>query len=241
MPLPNCGYFNKEEKKTQELVFESPPEIVEESDSDEGIGGSSRSSSSGKRIRAKVTTGKLGIELERKMVIHTERDPEVWKKPNIDESEIELARKVSSPNHQKMRSDVRSTIGTFISGNKVDQIRSEEEHKKASFAEKDPVASSILKKEGHLEPAREETITAVRIQPTGIYCCGGKHNSRNHPGGVQFSVGGKTNTTQKDSKSGSTSPNLISVMTATKQIAQSVSSRRVSGASSYSSSSYSTN
>ena len=57
MPLPNCGYFNKEEKKTQELVFESPPEIVEGSDSDEGIGGSSRSSSSGKRIRAKVTKG----------------------------------------------------------------------------------------------------------------------------------------------------------------------------------------
>ena len=58
MPLPNCGYFNKEEKKTQELVFESPPQYVEGSDSDEGIGGSSRSSSSGKRIRAKVTKGK---------------------------------------------------------------------------------------------------------------------------------------------------------------------------------------
>ena len=57
MPLPNCGYFNKEEKKSQELIFESPPEIVEESDSDEGIGGSR--SSSGKRVRAKVTTGIL--------------------------------------------------------------------------------------------------------------------------------------------------------------------------------------
>ena len=57
MPLPNCGYNNKEEKKFQELVFEGPPEIVEDTDSDEGIGGSSRSSSSGKRVRAKVTTG----------------------------------------------------------------------------------------------------------------------------------------------------------------------------------------
>ena len=28
MPLPNCGYFNKEEKKSQELVFEMPPEMV---------------------------------------------------------------------------------------------------------------------------------------------------------------------------------------------------------------------
>lgn len=44
-----------------------------------------------------------------------------------------------------MRSEVRSTIGTFISGNKVNQLRSEED-KKASFVEKDPVASSILKK-----------------------------------------------------------------------------------------------
>ena len=44
--------------------------------------------------------GKLGIELERKMVIHNERDPEVWKKPDIDQTEIERARKVSSPNHQ---------------------------------------------------------------------------------------------------------------------------------------------
>ena len=57
MPLPNCGYFNKEEKKFQEIVFESPPEIVEDSDSDEGIGGSSRCTSAGKRVRAKVTKG----------------------------------------------------------------------------------------------------------------------------------------------------------------------------------------
>ena len=63
MPLPNCGYFNKEEKKSQELIFESPPEIVEDTDSDEGIGGS-RSSSSGKRVRAKVTTGIMQVSLE---------------------------------------------------------------------------------------------------------------------------------------------------------------------------------
>ena len=44
-----------------------------------------------------------------------------------------------------MRSEVRTTIGTFISGNKVNQLRSEED-KKATFAEKDPVASSLLKK-----------------------------------------------------------------------------------------------
>ena len=47
---------------------------------------------------------------------------------------------------QKMRSEVRSTIGSFISRNKVDQIRSEEDKRASSFAESDPVASSILKK-----------------------------------------------------------------------------------------------
>ena len=44
--------------------------------------------------------GKLGIELERKMVIHNDRDPEVWKKPEIHQTEIEHARKLSSQNHQ---------------------------------------------------------------------------------------------------------------------------------------------
>ena len=63
MPLPNCGYFNKEEKKSQELIFKGPPQIVEETDSDEGIGGS-RSSSSGKSVRAKVTTGIMQDSLE---------------------------------------------------------------------------------------------------------------------------------------------------------------------------------
>ena len=83
-----------------------------------------------------------------------------------------------------------------------------------------------------MKPVREETITAVRIQPTGIYCCGGKHNSRNHPGGVKFSLGGSPNSTKSNSPSGSSTPSSVSVMTATKQIAKSVSSRRVSGASS---------
>ena len=34
------------------------------------------------------------------MVIHNDRDPEVWKKPDIKPTEIEQARKLSSPNHQ---------------------------------------------------------------------------------------------------------------------------------------------
>ena len=86
-----------------------------------------------------------------------------------------------------------------------------------------------LKEKENKIPVREETITEVRIQPTGIYCCGGKHNSRNHPGGVKFSLGGSKGSSPKSPDSGSISPNEVSVMTATKQIAQSVSSRRVSG------------
>ena len=45
-----------------------------------------------------------------------------------------------------MKTEVRSTIGSFISGKKVDEIRAEEEKQKTLFAEKDPVASSILNK-----------------------------------------------------------------------------------------------
>jgi hypothetical protein len=30
MPLPNYGYFNKEEKKHQELVFDMAPEYVDQ-------------------------------------------------------------------------------------------------------------------------------------------------------------------------------------------------------------------
>ena len=54
-------------------------------------------------FRALFFLGKLGIELERKMVIHNERDPEVWKKPIIDEKQIEMARRVSSSDHQVIR------------------------------------------------------------------------------------------------------------------------------------------
>ena len=51
--------------------------------------------------------GKLGIELERKMVIHNDRDPEVWKSPEINQTEIDHARKFSSPNHQVYMHDYK--------------------------------------------------------------------------------------------------------------------------------------
>jgi hypothetical protein len=41
--------------------------------------------------------GKLGIDLERKLVIHDEKDPEVWKAPKVDSEEMQIARKYATP------------------------------------------------------------------------------------------------------------------------------------------------
>lgn len=53
MPLPNYGYFNKEDQKHQELVFEMAPEFVDDDtyDGKSKIFGNSRK-------RGKITTGK---------------------------------------------------------------------------------------------------------------------------------------------------------------------------------------
>ena len=57
MPLPNYGYHNKEDKKSQQMVFTMAPELVDEpkdssDDRTPSSGGNSRKSS-----RAQVTTG----------------------------------------------------------------------------------------------------------------------------------------------------------------------------------------
>ena len=56
MPLPNYGYYNKEEKKHQDLVFQGAPQIVdvEEPLDPYGANGNSRKES---RKRGQVTTG----------------------------------------------------------------------------------------------------------------------------------------------------------------------------------------
>ena len=122
MPLPNYGHFNKEEKKTQQLVFQSPPEIVEEdgdvitNSSVSGVGGGGRSR------RARVTTGKMDIEMERKLVFKTpgEKDREAWKAPpTLSSDERREIQKYSSENHKQMKSQVKSTLYSFISGQKA--------------------------------------------------------------------------------------------------------------------------
>ena len=42
-------------------------------------------------------TGKLGIDLERKLVIHADRDKEVWSSPKVDPGDIADARRFAAP------------------------------------------------------------------------------------------------------------------------------------------------
>ncbi len=42
-------------------------------------------------------SGKIGIDLERKLVIHDDKDPEVWKPPKIDQDELMEAKKFAAP------------------------------------------------------------------------------------------------------------------------------------------------
>ena len=73
MPLPDYGHQNKEKKTHQEMMFEMAPEMVSDEEDAEIINGKKV-----KRKRGKVTTGKLGIDLERSLVIHEEKDPSIW-------------------------------------------------------------------------------------------------------------------------------------------------------------------
>jgi hypothetical protein len=48
-------------------------------------------------IKDNLFKGKLGIDLERKMVIHDEKDPNVWKAPSVDKNELQEAKKYAAP------------------------------------------------------------------------------------------------------------------------------------------------
>merc|ERR1712156_40821 len=72
MPLPDYGHHNAEKKTHQDMVFEMAPEIVSDDDSMEVVNGKKV-----KRKRGKITTGKLGIDLERTLVIHDEKTPNI--------------------------------------------------------------------------------------------------------------------------------------------------------------------
>jgi len=105
MPLPNYGHFNKEERKTQQLVFESPPQYVCV-DHEEPCSGSY-----GHQKRAQVTKGTMDIEVERKLVFRPKDDKmSAWKAPKVDQAEAEAAKKYASKEHIRTKAEVKSTL-----------------------------------------------------------------------------------------------------------------------------------
>jgi len=165
MPLPDYGHHNNEKKTHQDLVFEMAPEIVSDDENMEVINGKKV-----KRKRGKITTGKLGIDLERTMVIHDEKDPNVWK-TEIDPEDIAAARKFAAPERKNLKRDVRSALDSLISGRKCQDIRGE---RRPSLADSSRAPSAETQKQLRFnlpENARqvEKSVTGVSIQPSGTY------------------------------------------------------------------------
>ena len=50
-----------------------------------------------------LITGKLGIDLERKLVIHGDRDKDVWSSPKVDPSDLAEARRYAAPERKVSR------------------------------------------------------------------------------------------------------------------------------------------
>merc|ERR1711963_699285 len=119
MPLPDYGHHNAEKKTHQDMVFEMAPEIVSDDDSMEVVNGKKV-----KRKRGKVTTGKLGIDLERTLVIHEEKDKNIWH-TDVDPRDIEDAKKFSAPERKVLKDNVRSSLDALISGRKARSVKDE--------------------------------------------------------------------------------------------------------------------
>jgi len=191
MPLPNYGHANIEKKTHQDIVFEMAPEIVSDEET-EVINGERV-----KRKRGKVTTGKIGIDLERKIVINSNPDPAVWK-THIDQKDIEDARRFSSPSRQALKDDVRKTLDSLISGSKAIAIRSS---RRPSLADSPPPSAEYNKSVRFSLPRdnrqSEESVTGVSIQPSGTYTLG--TIGRSSPGRSSVSPGKTTSPTSKTS------------------------------------------
>ena len=64
---------------------------------------------------SQITTGKLGIDLERTLVIHSEKDPSIWSR-EVDPQDIAAARRFAAPERKQLRGQVRSALDSLISG-----------------------------------------------------------------------------------------------------------------------------
>ncbi|XP_023347724.1 uncharacterized protein LOC111716483 isoform X2 [Eurytemora carolleeae] len=182
MPLPDYGHMNKEKKTHQDLVFEMAPEIVSDEETE---------MLNGKRVhvrRGKVTTGKIGIDLERKLVINNDSDPNIWR-TEVDPRDIEDAKKYSNPNRKVLKDDVRKTLDSLISGSKLNSIKSV---RRPSVADQPPPSAEYNKNVRFSLPANnrqsEESVTGVSIQPSGTYRIG-DGGPRNSPARSSISPG----------------------------------------------------
>lgn len=165
MPLPNYGYENQEKKTHQDLVFEMAPEIV--SDDENGVVNGKKV----KNLRGKVTTGKIGIDLERTLKINEEKDPNVWKTV-VDPKDIEDAKKYSAPERKALKADVKKGLSSLISSSKARNIRDSKRPTLADSLPARPSAETQKNLRFSLPDScrqKEESIIAVSIQPSGTY------------------------------------------------------------------------
>eukprot|EP00088_Acartia_fossae_P016404 TRINITY_DN19170_c0_g1_i2.p1 TRINITY_DN19170_c0_g1~~TRINITY_DN19170_c0_g1_i2.p1 ORF type:complete len:264 (-),score=32.68 TRINITY_DN19170_c0_g1_i2:545-1309(-) len=168
MPMPNYGYNNTETKKHQDIVFEMAPEYVSDNEDDPIVIHGQKI----KKKRGKVVTGKIGIDLERTMVINNEKNPDIWK-THVDEKELEEVKKYSTQGHKNLKAEVRKTLDSLISGSKVNSIKSERRPTVADglppSAEYNKVLRFSLPRDNRQS---EESVTGVSIQPSGTYRLG---------------------------------------------------------------------
>jgi len=164
MPLPDYGHHNAEKKTHQDMVFEMAPEIVSDDDSMEVVNGKKV-----KRKRGKITTGKLGIDLERTLVIHDEKNPNIWK-TEVDPDDIEAARKFAAPERENLKRNVRSALDSLISGRKAGEVRGT---RRPSVSEQRAPSAETQKNLRFNLPQNarqvEKSVTGVSIQPSGTY------------------------------------------------------------------------
>lgn len=164
MPLPNFGYDNQEKKTHQDIVFEMAPEIVSDDDETVIVNGKKV-----KRVRGKVTTGKIGIDLERTLKINQEQDPNVWK-TDVDPKDIEEAKKFSNPERKVLKADVRKGISSLISASMARNIR---DTRRPTLSSPAPPSAETQKNLRFSLPdsckQKEECVMAVSIQPSGSY------------------------------------------------------------------------
>jgi len=186
MPLPDYGHENKEKKTHQDMVFEMAPEIVSDEEETEIINGKKV-----KRKRGKVTTGKLGIDLERTLVIHEEKDPSIWH-TEVDPRDIEDAKKFAAPERKALKANVRSGIDSLISGAKARSVRGT---RRPSLADSPPPSAETQKNLRFNLPESnkqiEQSVTGVSIQPSGTYPLGRSLSSspRSSPDPQEQSLG----------------------------------------------------